>query len=78
MSQEVGKIADVLTQRSFGTWAVYCFPSLRGRPLDTTDQLGLTDMVLRASSWMVWPTGDGHSGCDRSKIGVLIDGANWA
>lgn len=81
LSQEVEKkctYADVLTQRSFGTRAVYCFSSLRGRPLDTTDQLGLTDMGLRALRRMVWPAGDRHSGCDWSKIRVLVDGANRA
>lgn len=26
----------------------------------------------------MWPAGDGHSGCDWSKIRVLVDGANWA
>lgn len=26
----------------------------------------------------MWPAGDRHSGCDWSKIRVLVDGANWA
>lgn len=71
-------IRHVLTQRSFRTRTVDCFSSLCCRPLDTTDKLGLTDMGLRASlRRTVGPAGDGHSGRNRSKIRVLVDGADW-
>lgn len=47
-------------------------------PLDTSDELGLTEMRLQAVRRVVWPTGDRHSGCDWPKIGVFVDGTNWA
>lgn len=35
-------------------------------------------MRLQAVWRVVWPTGDGHRGCDWPEIGVFVDGTNWA